>query len=135
MNIEEIANQIILSDKRIILLYAFNTTGKTRLSVAFKDQTEDNNGGSHAGVYYNAFSEDLFVWDNDTLNKEDNIKLLVNHSSLNNYHSSLTEEAIREKLAPIILILILSSNYMKIIQKKELNQYRFLFLKKMNQQV
>ena len=96
MKHEEIANKIILSDKKVILLYAFNTTGKTRLSVAFKDQTKDNNGGRHAGVYYNAFSEDLFVWDNDT----ENIKLLLNYSSLNNYHSPLTEDAIRKKLTP-----------------------------------
>lgn len=46
-------------DKNIILIYAFNGTGKTRLSVAFKDLTKTDNGGDHAGVYYNAYSEDL----------------------------------------------------------------------------
>jgi len=99
MNQEEVAKQIIDSDKKIILIYAFNTTGKTRLSVAFKDATK-NTDGDHAGVYYNAYSEDLFVWDNDLDNNEENISLLINESSLNKFHASLTEEVVRTKLEP-----------------------------------
>jgi len=83
---------------KIILIYAFNTVGKTRLSVAFKDATKEANEGRHAGVYYNAFSEDLFVWDNDDENNGENIRLVVTQSSLNQFHSSLTEDAVREKL-------------------------------------
>ncbi|BCD59485.1 MULTISPECIES: hypothetical protein [unclassified Nitratiruptor] len=94
MTINNIAKKIIDSDKKIILLYAFNTTGKTRLSVEFKKQTKINS--DHIGVYYNAFSEDLFVWDND----ETNIRLKIIPSSLNNFHSSLTEDNIKEKLQP-----------------------------------
>ncbi len=100
MNHKEIANKIISSDKKIILIYAFNAIGKTRLSVAFKDETKLQNGDKHQGVYYNAFSEDLFVWDNDIPNNEENIKLTINHSSLNQFHTLLTEDAIREKLEP-----------------------------------
>jgi hypothetical protein len=33
MNHAEIAKKIIDNDKKIILIYAFNTTGKTRISV------------------------------------------------------------------------------------------------------
>lgn len=99
MNHEEIANKIYSDEKKIILIYAFNTTGKTRLSVSYKDitKTEEN---KHSGVYYNAFSEDLFVWDNDIENNEEDIKLMITQSSLNKYHSSITEDAIREKLEP-----------------------------------
>lgn len=67
MNLLEIAKKIkdFGENKSIVLIYAFNSTGKTRLSVAYKELTKNENNGKHAGVYYNAFSEDLFVWDND----------------------------------------------------------------------
>lgn len=97
MNHAEIAKKIIDNDKKIILIYAFNTTGKTRISVEFKNQTKNLN---HTGVYYNAFSEDLFVWDNDIPNGEEDIKFLINNSSLNQFHTLLTEDAIRGKLKP-----------------------------------
>jgi len=100
MNHKDIAQQIIGLDEKIILIYAFNTTGKTRLSVAFKNETKEQNEGNHQGVYYNAFSEDLFTWDNDIYNDEENIKLTVNYSSLNKFHASLTEDSIKEKLEP-----------------------------------
>lgn len=51
------------------LLYAFNGTGKTRLSTAFKDlgKVVDENGEvqSRDTLYFNAYTEDLFNWDND----------------------------------------------------------------------
>ena len=53
--------------ENIILVYAFNGTGKTRLSREYKDLTKDKEG-NHTGVYYNAFSEDLFRWNNDEEN-------------------------------------------------------------------
>jgi len=99
-SLENIANEIAESDKNIILLFAFNSTGKTRLSVEYKNVTKKNNGGNHAGVYYNAYSEDLFVWDNDPENSGSPIKLNVIPSSLNQYHSSLDENKLREKLSP-----------------------------------
>ena len=46
-----------------ILLYAFNGTGKTRLSMAFKEAGK--RGGERDTLYFNAFTEDLFTWDND----------------------------------------------------------------------
>ncbi|MEF3076113.1 AAA family ATPase [Methylobacter sp. Wu1] len=100
MNLADIANQLKELNENIVLIYAFNATGKTRLSVAYKDATKDPESGKHEGVYYNAFSEDLFVWDNDDENGGSNINLTVRYSSLNQFHSLLNEEAIREKLAP-----------------------------------
>jgi len=97
-DLTDIAKQISHLKENIVLIYAFNGTGKTRLSVAYKNVTKEDNGGLNAGVYYNAFSEDLFVWDNDTENDEQNIKLTIKSCSLNQYHGSLSEEAIREKL-------------------------------------
>jgi hypothetical protein len=49
----------------LILLYAYNRTGKTRLSMAFKDEGKRKNGGAADTLYFNAFTEDLFTWDND----------------------------------------------------------------------
>jgi len=98
--IENIAKRIVDLDKNIVLVYAFNGTGKTRLSVAFKNVTKFKNKGTHSGVYYNAYSEDLFVWDNDENNEGANIKLNLLRSSLNQFHSSLDEDKVREKLLP-----------------------------------
>lgn len=100
MNLEQVASQLYQSEKNIILVYAFNATGKTRLSVAYKNASKNDESGEHEGVYYNAFSEDLFVWDNDTDNHEQNIKLEIRRSSLNRLHSSITEDDINAKLAP-----------------------------------
>ena len=58
-NLTSLANQLSESTKNIILIFAFNGTGKTRLSVEYKNSTKLNND-KHAGVYYNAYSEDLF---------------------------------------------------------------------------
>ncbi len=97
---ETLATELVKLKKNIILIYAFNGTGKTRLSVAYKDVTKAKNKGNHSGVYYNAYSEDLFIWDNDNENDGANIRLLVQKSSLNQYHALLDEDKIREKLAP-----------------------------------
>lgn len=97
MTLQEIAQQLKASAKKIILIYGFNATGKTRLSVAYKDATKST-AGKHTGVYYNAFSEDLFVWDNDTENNEAEIRLTVIPSSLSRLHSALSEEKVSEKL-------------------------------------
>lgn len=56
-----------LEDKRFVLLYAYNGTGKTRLSMAFKDIGKQGKGedATRDTLYFNAFTEDLFTWDND----------------------------------------------------------------------
>lgn len=100
MTLPEIATELANNAKRIILIYAFNATGKTRLSVAYKDITKAQNDDRHAGVYFNAYSEDLFVWDNDEKNDNANIKLQILYSSLNQYHSFIYDDvtALEEKL-------------------------------------
>lgn len=52
-----------LEGKKTTLLYAYNGTGKTRLSTAFKDLGKD--GDERDTLYFNAYTEDLFSWDND----------------------------------------------------------------------
>ena len=48
-----------------VLLYAYNGTGKTRLSMEFKSAGKAKNAGAPDTLYFNAYTEDLFVWDND----------------------------------------------------------------------
>ena len=73
----EIAQQLKAANKKVQLIYAFNGVGKTRLSREFKQliaPKKDIDEGDEAGepessrtkiLYYNAFTEDLFYWDND----------------------------------------------------------------------
>lgn len=104
MDLTDIAKQIKEAKESVFLIYAFNGTGKTRLSVAYKEIARLQDAGAakgrQTGVYYNAYSEDLFVWNNDIEHSEENIHLRIIPSSLNNYHSLITEEAVREKLRP-----------------------------------
>jgi wobble nucleotide-excising tRNase len=68
-----------LENKKFILLYAYNGTGKTRLSTDFKDfgKRENTRGDT---LYFNAFTEDLFSWDNDLENDKERF-LKINSSS------------------------------------------------------
>lgn len=63
---------------KVQLIYAFNGTGKTRLSREFKqliapkpidaegaDEADQSELSRDKIIYYNAFTEDLFYWDND----------------------------------------------------------------------
>ena len=63
-----------LEKKKFILLYAYNGVGKTRLSTEFKDigkgaADEDKRDT----LYFNAFTEDLFSWDNDLDNDAERV--------------------------------------------------------------
>ena len=85
--LKEIAQQLRASDTKVQLIYAFNGTGKTRLSREFKElaaEEIDVNGEDLESsdlarknvLYYNAFTEDLFFWDND-LNGDEDRKLRI----------------------------------------------------------
>jgi hypothetical protein len=97
VTLDDIAKELRDDDARIVLAYAFNATGKTQLCVAYKNATKQQDG-SHIGVYYNAYSEDLFVWDNDEENDGASVRLTVLPSSLSMFHALLTEDNIRDKL-------------------------------------
>lgn len=81
-SLEEVAKKIRSLDRKIIVLYAFNGTGKTRLSVKFKElvnEVKDEEIIKHL-IYYNAYTEDLFFWDNDLKNNNEK-KLKINKNS------------------------------------------------------
>ena len=98
----QIAEQLKNNAENIILVYGFNSIGKTKLSVEYKNFTKDPATGDNTGVYYNAYSEDLFKWDNDEGNDNANICLEVIKSNLNKSHSFLIENRnlLEEKLLP-----------------------------------
>lgn len=82
-SLTEIAQQLKDADKKVQLIYAFNGTGKTRLSREFKElispkgnDVEDQEESGVKILYYNAFTEDLFYWDND-LNADIDRKLKI----------------------------------------------------------
>lgn len=61
----------VLKQKRRVVLFAYNGMGKTRLSMAFKDLGRKDD--EHDTLYFNAFTEDLFTWDNDLEGDSDRV--------------------------------------------------------------
>lgn len=86
-----------LNKKKFFLLYAYNGTGKTRLSVAFKDLGK--NGDARDTLYFNAFTEDLFHWDNDLQNDRQRM-LKINQDSL--FFAGLGELEMDNRIRPLL---------------------------------
>ena len=84
----------------LVLIYAYNRTGKTRLSMEFKDagkrKNKKNPTGTPDTIYFNAFTEDLFVWENDL--EGDSVRhLQLNEKS--SFFNAMTELALDETIA------------------------------------
>lgn len=100
-SLEDIAKQLSDANKKVQLIYAFNGSGKTRLSRAFKqfvfpdktgDQNDEENGLSRDKIlYYNAFTEDLFYWDND-LEADSGYKLRIQPNTFTDWLITLLKE-------------------------------------------
>jgi hypothetical protein len=92
----QIAQQLKDSPKKVQLIYAFNGVGKTRLSREFKElvevnpsaEEEDTSENSELAqkniLYYSAFTEDLFYWDNDLTGDEER-KLKIHPNAFTNW--------------------------------------------------
>lgn len=95
----ELAQQLRaeLAQKKFVLLYAYNGTGKTRLSVAFKDFVK--NGDERDTLYFNAFTEDLFHWDNDLQNDRARV-LKLNRES--RFFAGLDELEMDNRIRPLL---------------------------------
>ena len=84
----------------LVLLYAYNRTGKTRLSMEFKDagkrKAKKNPQGHADTLYFNAYTEDLFTWENDL--DGDAVRLLkLNDRSA--FFNGLKDLALEETIA------------------------------------
>lgn len=86
-----------LENKKYVLLYAYNGTGKTRLSTAFKDLGK--NGDERDTLYFNAFTEDLFSWDNDLDNDRERV-LKFNRDS--RFFAGLAEMEMDNRIRPLL---------------------------------
>lgn len=83
--LSEIATELKDCQKKVQLIYAFNGIGKTRLSQEFKQLVSPKGKDDKIKiVYYNAFTEDLFLWDND-LQGDSARKLLVQPNNFTNW--------------------------------------------------
>ena len=80
-----------------VLLYAYNGTGKTRLSMAFKEagKKKKGNEAERDTLYFNAYTEDLFFWDNDLAGDSQRV-LRINSAS--RYFAGFRELALEEKI-------------------------------------
>lgn len=96
----QIAESLKASSKNVQLIYAFNGTGKTRLSREFRllidpkvtgeEQDEQEDTGIKV-MYYNAFTEDLFSWDND-LDGDTERKLHIRPNNFTNLAMNFLKE-------------------------------------------
>jgi len=95
--------RIAADNKKCTLIFAHNGTGKTRLSMAFKDQgkTRDADGRVTARdtLYFNAFTEDLFSWDNDLTHDRDRA-LRMNTASA--FFDGLAELEMENRIRPLL---------------------------------
>lgn len=87
----QIAETLRDADKKVQLIYAFNGSGKTRLSREFKQliapkelEAEQEEDSGIKILYYNAFTEDLFFWDND-LEADSDRKLKIQPNSFTDW--------------------------------------------------
>lgn len=92
--------KVVNKPATILLLYAYNRTGKTRLSMEFKDagkrKNKKNPEGNADTLYFNAFTEDLFTWENDL--EGDSVRhLQLNKNS--KFFEALHELALDETIA------------------------------------
>ena len=103
-SLDEIAKQLRDSGKKVNLIYAFNGSGKTRLSNEFKKLIASKSKDAHEKtltrrkiLYFNALTEDLFYWDNDLLNDNDpKYKLKIQSNSFISW--LITEQGDEDKV-------------------------------------
>lgn len=95
--------RMLLEEKKYIVLFAYNGTGKTRLSVEFKSlgqQIIEETGEKTADtLYYNAFTEDLFYWDNDLDNDAERLLKLNSNSR---FFSGLKDLEMESRIRPLL---------------------------------
>lgn len=86
-----------LQAKKFVLLYAYNGTGKTRLSTEFKNLGKK--GEQRDTLYFNAYTEDLFQWDNDLANDRERV-LKINKES--HFFAGLGELEMDNRIRPLL---------------------------------
>lgn len=104
-SIREIAEyfRMLSEDKKYIVLFAYNGTGKTRLSMEFKSLgqqlNEETDEKTADTLYYNAFTEDLFYWYNDIENDLERVLMLNSNSR---FFKGLEELEMESRIRPFL---------------------------------
>ena len=90
-----------LNSQECVLLFAHNGTGKTRLSMEFRNKTKKAcpatslDAPSPTTLYFNAFTEDLFTWNNDLEADKDRY---LNINSNSKFFNGLKGFALEKKI-------------------------------------
>lgn len=101
-SLKDVAVALRAENNKNIIIFAHNGTGKTRLSRAFKDIGKIELGVPDT-LYYNAFTEDLFFWDNDL----DNDKVRELHINIkSNFFKGLISEEMSTRIRRILSIYV-----------------------------
>lgn len=82
---------------RQLLLFAYNGTGKTRLSMGFKEAGKKDE--ARDTLYFNAFTEDLFSWDNDL---ENDTQRLLKLNADSRFFAGLQELEMDTRIRPLL---------------------------------
>jgi hypothetical protein len=92
-----------LQTKKSVLIYAYNGTGKTRLSTEFKNLgkalSAEDSAAKQDTLYFNAYTEDLFYWDNDLKNDRERV-LKINSDS--RFFAGLGELEMDNRIRPLL---------------------------------
>ncbi|MSR65346.1 MAG: anticodon nuclease [Verrucomicrobiae bacterium] len=88
-------DDFVSGDQDFVLVFAYNSTGKTRLSMEFKEAGKRRNAGTPDTLYFNAFTEDLFVWDNDL---QGDSRRIFRLNSASRFFTGLKELALDESI-------------------------------------
>lgn len=103
IDLMELAIYLRFLSKKYILLFAYNGIGKTRLSMDFrqvgKTFDEEGNVTTIDTLYFNAFTEDLFSWDNDLVDNRER-RLLINKNS--EFIAGVRDLDMDNKIRPLI---------------------------------
>ncbi len=101
--IDDLARHLRGLEKKYILIFAYNSTGKTRLSMAFKELGKERDADGEViardTLYFNAFTEDLFSWDNDLENDAERV-LKMNTAS--RFFAGLAELEMENRIRPFL---------------------------------
>lgn len=71
--LSELSQDLMQDEGKVHLIYAFNGTGKTRLSNEFKKLVQSSIDEDRKIIYYNSYTEDIFYWNNESQTPELNI--------------------------------------------------------------
>ena len=127
VDLNDLAGRLRKQNSKCHLIFAHNGTGKTRLSMAFKDLGKQ--GNSRDTLYFNAFTEDLFFWDNDLDNDTDRV-LVLNDSS--KFFAGIWELELDNRIRPLLQKYVdfdfrITQEKRKEVDKEEIERWEVSF--------